>query len=535
MKKILLFTGISAISIASFADVSGPKEIEDAIFHSISPNGKYAVTESPMGMRIFDVETGKELSEWGYEPYDAGQSKCVSNNGIIVAISTEDGAPSYWKDGEWYRLPIPSSSRFSNLAQAISADGSRICGSLGVGSLSYDDDDVLMQSPCVWNAEGDGYSSPVMLPHPKYDFTGRVPQYITAIDISADGKTVIGQIRECTGRFNYPIIYKEDEKGEWSYEIPFEHLLNPDNLTIEPYPGDGPMMPQCESYMTQEEIDAYNEAFQEYIDSGYQIPCPEYQDFMTPNEIFEYNKAADEYNKLAEAYNEKYYKYFLTINALSAAAPDYDFNAVRISPDGNTYGCTVCKAIENSPNPNAPEIARSVWLFDLSTEKVTKYEKDNDLNLVYIADEGIGVATTLAGSPSQSFILKNDVATDMYSWMNARVPEYAKWMEDNMVFPYEKTYYNEEGEQESVEVDILMTGRAVTTPDFSVMILSVQNVWDFLDDGIAYIFDMQAGDGVDTIQPDSKDERIYDLYGRKLKNAEAPGIYIINGEKKAVP
>lgn len=532
-----MITGVSAISLAAFADVPDPKIIDDAIIHSISPNGKYAVSMAAAGMRIFDFETGEEfteVSEYGYEMYDAGQTKCVSNNGIIVGISS-NGAPVYWKGGEWYNLPLPDDATYSNLAQAITPDGSRICGSVGVGRFSYEED-VLMQAPCVWNAEGDEYGKPLMLPHPDYDFAGRVPQYITAIDMSADGKTIIGQVRDATGMINYPIIYKEDEKGEWTFEIPYADLINPDKLDIVSWPGDGPIQPQYESFMTPDEIEAYIKAYNDYVASGYQLPYPDYPDFMTAEEIEEYNKAVDEYNEVADVYNEKLDQYFEFMDGVSSSTPAYAFNSVRISPDGKTFGCTITVEGERDPMSWGPApTENSAWLFDLTSDKISKYEKNGDLNLYYIADDGIGIATTLAGTASNSFLLQNEEVIDMVDWMNSKNPEYASWIKENMVFPYEGEVLNEEtGEYEFVEMDVLMSGRAATTPDLSIMALSVENVWDFMDDGIAYIFDMKAGDGVESIRPAAKEKTIYDLSGRKLKNASAPGIYIINGEKKVV-
>ena len=525
------------MSLVAFAEVPEPTVIEDAIIHAISPNGKYAVSMGMKGIRIFNLETGEDYSketEWGYEMYEAGQTKCVSDNGIVVAISQES-QPVYWKDGEWYDLPLPETALFSNLAQAITPDGKRICGSIGVAGISYDDD-VLMQAPCIWNANGDGYQMPVMLPHPEFDFAGRVPQYITAIDISADGKVIIGQVRDATGMICYPIVYKENESGEWSYEIPYENLINPNHVEILPFPGDGPMMPQCESFMTPDEIDAYMKAYDDYVNSGYQLPYPEYADFMSAAEIEEYNKAVDEYNALAEAYNEKFYAYVESMEEIMATTPAYEFNSVRISPDGKTFGCTI--QVEGESDPMAwgrPAIENTVWMFDLTADKITKYEKDGDLNLYSIVDDGIGIATTLAGTASNSFILNNGETTDMVTWMNSKVPEYASWIKENMVFTYEDFVYNEELEEyEMVEKEVLMTGRAAATSDLSIVSLSVQNIWDFMDDGVAYVFDMKSGTNVNSVCPSTTEKTIFDLYGRKLNNVSAPGIYIINGKKRIV-
>ena len=161
MKRFLLLSGVSAISIAALAEVSGPRIVEDAIIHSISPNGKYAVSFGTAGMRIFDLESGEEYtrpSEYGYEMYDPGLTKCVSDNGIIVASDMMYETPVYWRNGEWHPLPRPEGSTYTNYPQAITADGRRICGTVGLAPTSYDED-ALMQGPCIWNAEGDNSAS----------------------------------------------------------------------------------------------------------------------------------------------------------------------------------------------------------------------------------------------------------------------------------------------------------------------------------------------------------------------------------------
>lgn len=537
MRKFLILTGMSAVGLASFAQTSEPTVIEDALIHSLSPNGKYAVSFGTAGMRIFDLETGEEFtqpSDFGYELYDPGLTKCVSNDGVVIASDMTDESAVYRKGGEWHYLLGLEGVSLSNYPQAITADGSRICGTVGLAPTSYDEDS-LMQGPCVWNAEGDGYGSPVLLPHPDRDFLGNVPQYITAIDMSEDGKTIIGQIRDSYGLFNYPIVYREDANGDWSYEIPHADLMNPDNLEIIPFPGVGPVMPQYETFMTQEEIDAYKEVYQNWIISGCVDPYPEYYEFMTPEEIAEYNKAADEYNALATVYNEKLDAWSTCLDTIMASSPGYEFNAVHISPDGKTYGSTIVTESEDDGFGWVRSYDRSVWLFELDSDRIFKYEKDEDLNLYYIANDGIALATTLAGSVSQSNVLQNGEVISMESWMGSKAPAYSSWMDENMVFPFENYVWNEElGYYDVVYEEVLMTGRATSTPDLSVVALSVQNVWDEMDDGNAYIFDMKVGTGVESVTPAIDGQVIYDLSGRKLNSANAPGIYIINGEKKVV-
>ncbi|MDE6552371.1 MAG: hypothetical protein K2K98_05345 [Muribaculaceae bacterium] len=537
MKKIFLLFSLTTISLSGYAELSDPIVIENASIKSISPNGKYAVSQGSSGLRILNFTQGDENSKFeesDYEEYYAGDGNCVSDNGVVVASTPTNPNAQYWKEGKWHSLPAPSYTLSSNHAQGISADGSRICGTLRVAGMGGDED-VLMVVPCIWNAEGNGYGSPIILPHPDYDFSNSVPQYITAIDISADGKVIVGQIRDVCA-LNYPIIYKENESGEWSYEIPYEYLINPDHLEAVPFPGEGPIMPQFESFMTQEEIDAYNEVYNEYVSSGYQIPCPEYWEFMSPQEIEAYNEAADEYNEKAIAYNKKFYAWADFIYGVANSSPNYAFNQVRISPDGKTIGSTVIVEGDSmDPLTGFPKVENSVWLFDLTSDKIGKYNKDGDININYIANNGVGIGTTSVGTASNSYILQDGNVIDMVTWMNSQAPQYASWMNENMIFTYDKEVFDEKtGNYDIVNTEEVLTGRATSNPDLSIMSLSVQNIWDYMDDGYAYIFDIKGGNGVETVRPATEEMIIYDLSGRKLKNATAPGIYIINGEKKVV-
>ncbi len=516
-----------------------PQRIEDAYISAISPNGVYAASQTYAGVRIFNLSNGTEDSyladpdDWSALPYGLGLGKCISDNGIVLGGTNM--SVQYWKDGEWYDLEVPDYATDTNLANAITTDGSRICGSIGVGGISWDGD-ALMQAPCIWNATEDGFGAPIMLPHPEKDFTGRIPQYVTAVDISADGKTVIGQVVTATGMLAYPILYRENENGEWSYEIPHENFLMPEGMVFPEYPGDGPEAPNVMDYMTEEEYQAYNEALNAYW--GEEIPDePKATDFMSEEAVAEYEAALEAYNKANEEWSNKFYEWFEAWDKCMETCPDYQFNSVMISSDGNHYGCTIQKQGESDPGSWSPWGSKeyNVWVFEVNGEGITKYEQTTDLNLTYLANDGIALAATSVGTVNNSYILSNGECQGMYEWMNKMCPQYATWMEENMTIEYED--YEEDpatGDWVPVERKEMMTGRPISTPDLSIMALSVQNIWDYTTEADAFIFDLKAATGVDSILPSSSEETIYDLSGRKLKNASAPGIYIINGEKKVV-
>lgn len=539
MKKLLLLTCVSAISVAATADVPQPKVFEDVFFSAMSPNGKYALSEGGGSVRIFNLETGHNddfINEDGMASYGGGNGKCVSNNGIVVGTTDYINA-EYFKDGEWYVLDAPEFAVATNVANAITPDGSRICGSIGVGDMGMAmDGDALMQVPCIWNASGDGYGMPVMLPYPEKDFTGRIPQYIMAIDISDDGKTIVGMVTSATGMINYPLIYKENEDGEWSYEIINENLLNPDNLVFPEWPGEGPDMPTQYQFMTEEELAEYQAAVDEWYASMGTISYPDINDYMSEEGFAAYTAAMDEYNKLYEVWYEKFLAWFEVHEACLDSSPGYLMNSVKISPDGKTIGCTVETVVEN-PNSWFPSYNYNVLMMDVATGAVTKYDQQPDINLTSLGNDGLALASTSVGSASDSFVIHDGKVEGMVDWMSEHCSGYATWMKENMVFDVIRMVYNPDTDDyEFVTEEMFMSGRAVGTPDLSCIALTVENTWDYETLGNGYIFDIKnyGGSGVESLRPVAGEEVIFDLSGRQLKEINAPGIYIVNGEKKVV-
>lgn len=535
MKKFFLLAALTAAGIPTvMAEVPAPVELDDAFIYALSPNGQYAVSSNSYGIKIYDLKNGQEVYEYidetGMSMVSCGIGKCVSDNGIVLG-SISDDAAQYWKDGEWYDLPIPSSVTGVCLSNAITPDASRICGSIGLNPLSLDGD-ALMQVPVVWNATADGYSQPVILPYPEKDFTGRVPQYVTAVDMSADGKVIVGQVTNATGMINYPIIYKEAADGTWSYEIVDEASLIPEGVSFGTYPGDGPTQPQPREFMSAEEEEEYDAAYQAWVESGYQPDLyPVATDFMTEEEVAEYEAAMEAFNEEYMVWEAAFDAWFDAFEKCLAQNPNFLFNSMRIGPDGKYFGGTV--SVEE-PGDDWWDVKTYIhtWIADVETMKYTKYDQQDDLNLTYLGNDGVGLASTSVNTASQSWILKHGVPQTMYYWMYSQCPEYAVYMKDNMTFGYE-SYDWETGE--STVVEELMSGRAVSTPNLEVMALTVQNIWDYMTDGEAFIFNVAEASAVNGIEAENNGETvIYDLQGRKLNNAEAPGIYIINGEKKVV-
>lgn len=536
MKKVFLLACMTvAGASAIMADVAAPIELDDVMIRALSPNGQYAVSEGMYQMKVINLLTGQIdvfMDETGMSIPSVGAGNCLSDNGIVVG-TTDNYSAQYCKEGEWYDLEIPAEATYVNLANAITPDGSRICGTLGLSTLSYDED-TLMQVPCIWDETSDGYGMPVILPHPDKDFTGRVPMYVTATDISADGKTIVGQVVNATGMICYPILYKQAADGSWSYEIPDEALLTPKDGEFPAYPGEGPDYPQMEDYMTAEEQAAYQEAYDAWILSGYQSDLyPNVDDYMTAEEKEAYDAAMNEYNVKYDEWANEFDEWFELLYEYQEKVP-YVFNSMRMGHDGLYYGGTTM--VEIAGESGAwwdTETHMNVWVSEIASGECTKYAQNDDLNLTFLANDGVALASTSIYTPSMSWVLEGGKFYTMYYWMYTHASQYAVWMKEHMTITYEG--YDEDWNP--VEVTELLSGRAVGTPDLDVVALTVQNTWDYESDadGWGYVFDMKKGSAVKGFEVENNGETVvYDLQGRKLNDAAAPGIYIINGEKKVV-
>lgn len=549
MKKFLLLAGISAVSFAAFAEVPTPLKIDDAFVYSVSPNGKYGVSNSYGGMKILDLTKESQNEAYVYPDYQTGIGRTISNNGIAVG-SMEGNSAEYWKDGEWYPLPLPANAGSTNLSNSITPDGKRICGSIGFAEMiDAFDGDAIMQVPCVWNATEDGYGMPVMLPYPKVDILGRAPQYVTAVDISEDGKTVIGQVVISTGFLNYPIVYKEDEEGNWMYLLPYYSLINPDYVLVPDNPGDAPEHVEILDYMTSEDLEAYQAAMAKYdeeIDKYYEVgdwdaPYPEYpnfEDFMGEENLAAYQAAQEKYDEEYAAWDEEYMKYSEAIDKICASSPNPVYNSIRLTPDGKKFAYTCYVEDDSDPDAWFPKVYSYNWVFDLTRHNITKYEKLDDLAMYFLGDNGTMLACNLSGEVTQSYILENGYTIPVQSWISSMVAPYGEWMDENLSREIENWYFDptigEDGEWIQEYYDAVVTGRATATPDFSKVVLSVEDL-EYVTDGTVYVFDIAEGVAdVNAVEAVKGEETIYDLSGRKLNRATAPGIYIVNGQKKVV-
>lgn len=534
----------AAIATASLvnAEVAAPIHISNSCINNMSPDGTIGVSQGySTGAKILDLASGNLLYEIPSDEMENigvgfGVGNGISNTGIVL-ISTDGFLAEYWKDGKIYTLDYPEEAIGNNSANGITPDGSRICGYVGVFGETENEDDVLRNLPCIWNFEGDNeYSKPIILPHPERDFTGRIPQYVMANYISEDGKTILGSLVDCVGYMSYPILWKEDENGEWSYEVIHEELYHPEGFEFPAFPGEwtGGNYPMPYDFMSEEEQAAYDAAYAAYEAGGYVGAEPNPADYMTQEEIDAYNEYSDQYNAWVDQFNawlDAYSEYV-------AACPSFDMNSFHLSGNGK-YMTTSASTPIDDPMEWRPVSSYSPWVFDLTEGTISKYTDIGNIMATYVADDGTVLATSASITDRQRFayVIAGGNCLGMQEWIASKVPSYGTWISENMTFPVIIDSEWDEIHDRWIDTteDMTLTGVPTGTPDLSKIGVWINNEWDFATESEAYIFDIEAGvNSVDRINAASEGKVIYDLSGRKLREISAPGIYIIDGKKTMV-
>lgn len=508
MKKSLLFClAVAACVSPALAETKTPTIYPDASFQHISANGQIAVSELYGTITIYNLSTGEQTVfgpdyEAGiYTDYSLGSGNCVTADGSIILGSEGFDKGMYLQDGEWHEVDVPNPDKTNSL-NGITPDGSRICGN--VGTATMDDayyEDVTMNAPAYWNrnADGKGYGTYNLLPAPKLDFFGRAPQYVKAIAISSDGKTIVGQITDARGMYQYPIVYLQDSDDNWSYILPTEKLFNPDKISMTEYPGESPNKPDPTEFMSgQRKID-YQTAY-----DNYDWPNPE--DYMTDEEKSKYSEAMEEYDTAYEkwsqewdAWNENYY-------LIVESSPNFITNNVFLSTDGKKVVTTITKEeLSDTPGPWGMPIYINIntpCSIDIASGELTAVDSEISCAVSGVADNDIILANNEVGStPMIGYIIKNGEIQTIDEYINSVNHEYGEWIKKNMT--HEMSIWDFENEEE-IYVEYTFTGVPVVTPDLSVIAIWNDCSWDEFSFAESVVFDMSQTSGIASISADNK-------------------------------
>lgn len=563
MKKTLLL-GFALATCFGSGYAAEPMTLKGASVQQISADGHYAVSEVYGTVIIYDLKTGDianifEPDEDYIYSYSLGLGNCVTADGSIILGSTKESSNAcYLQNGEWHDLNVPTSDdgeELINLSNGITPDGSRICGSIGLVQMTLED--ALMMIPGYWDRNADGtYGEYKLLPYPGTDLFGKTPQYITAIAISSDGKTIVGQVRDCRGMYHYPIVYTEDAQGKWSYSLPTKDLFNPNGIELAPDPGESPAWPYYANYMTEAEITEYEAAEEAYY-AGELDEYPDFKDFMGEESLAKYNAAKDEYDE----WEAKYDAYTDSYMEISETSPNFLFNNVYISTDGKKVVGTLTRE-EESDTPSWGWGPSSITIntpcsVEIATGKLTAVDTEISCMVSGVADNDIILASNEVGSiPMTGYVIKDGEMQTIDAYIASKSATYGEWIKTNMT--HEAIIGWDDDYNEIIE-EVVYTGVPVATPDMSFIAIWNDCGWDYDTEYFAEttVFDMTATGGISSIIVSdsnlSVDEngnlnvpdgfvsvQIYNVNGACVKSVEtvgtvdmnlASGVYIAKGTR----
>lgn len=547
MNKIFNLGAIVALILSSTGPAMAVESIvKGASLNAISADGVWVAGVIGSGdILIRNLSTGQDYTSFtdgAQTNYGIGQgSNPISNTGVVTGTTTFNNA-AYWEAGEWHELPTPNANYISN-AMSITPDGSRICG--GVGGAAFAGDDTgIMLLPAIWQRQSNGtYGEPIILPHPEYDYTGRKPQYITAVTISADGKTVGGLVRDNSGFMEEPIVYRQDDSGNWSYSLLYPQLINPKGVSFPPYPGSFDISaPDKEEFMTPEELDAY----QREIDAN-RSPNPD--DYLTPSELLDFTAA---YNDWVTKYNDWAKKYLAFEEAYNASRREgfmFVFNNAALSANGKYFVTT--REISYVEDPlDGPKSRFCPVLMNVDGSGYTELNgTENDLSLMM---SGVALDGSVLANyrdpyellPRRAYIFppNTTAAMPLEDYIAPTNPQVADWMRENMTHEVYTAYNRTE--------NYMCSGVPIGTPDLSTMICFVEaETWvETTDDYYySYIFNTGLsvyvdkvieesdsrisvdGNGMISLKGDFVSLRIYDTAGHNLLNFTNPSGTISTG------
>lgn len=576
-KTLLLLSALLMTSMQVFADDFKARMLEMAPFMSVSENGKYGIfsingimlcivdLNDPNSANMFMDDRGYDAFQNEYLPgygTSVAADGTAVGNAVLYELTSEttysmtDNAVVYTGDGLKI-LPSPRPDLY-NMAHAITPDGSVICGNVGNDEFGIDSKKIMVV-PAVWyrNASGE-YDRYELLPHPETDFLGGIPQYVTAIAISADGNTVAGTVTATSGFWTYPIVYKRDAAtGKWSYTLPAQELFHTHpEVTVPENPGD---YPGKQDYISEESRTAYENALAEWNAAGGSdwSTYPYIDDYMTEEENAAYEAACVAYEEAKAAYDA-------AVDAATAGSVTMTFNNVVLSPDGKLYSSTYTPsngwiAMIKGEGKNArlisPKYSRILnagkgnrvarettageeyttatsFVFNLEDGSYKTYTGQEGVNVTCAANDGIFLGYSGdVYTPTAVVIDPRKGVCKMQDYYQESCPEMAAWINANMV--HEVEAYDWELDTYTGK-EMVISGIPYCTPDMKTVVSYAYNTFDYNTDAyyFGYVFQGLPGIGAGTdgiasaVKDADKDVQYFTIDGRRV-GAPAKGLNII--------
>lgn len=493
MKRILSV----GLGLAALAAMAAPSKIHSDLFqgeciHSFSSNGEWMVSEleAERSLLIRNLVTGQI---WTYfsDGMDNGidytlcMTRDVSDDGTVIA--EVQNVPSYWKNGKWTKLN-GAEGAMAAIIGAITPDGSVI-----VGSVSSSTSRVTY--PCVWYRQEDGtYGDIQFLPSPARNSVENGAQYVNANAISDDGKTIAVCYRSGSGFNNIPYVYMQDENGKWTSKPLGDTLIQEAYKDLPKSPGGyrGPSAPNFEAYMTPEEIEEFYKASDDWVNEQYANGISE-DEILVGGYLLAAEFMSEEnrrkYEPLAQAFANAYLpwakamaEYNAQLDAVAEKMISFEFNNVFISPDGKYVYATAYKSkMEDPTNPEYGMVDYHAPVrFDVATGEATLYPFEYDMMITCITED--------------YSILGWDFDRDLYLYRPAyiipggtteviEIPEYFndmgnayayEWFEENL---YQEVLIGFTQTGAYMWDDKWCVGKPVATPDMSLWGFGVSTLY----------------------------------------------------------
>ena len=408
--------------------------------------------------------------------------------------------------------------------------------------------DRLMLYPVVWTLNADGVYVCQELPHPTKDFTGRVPQYVTAMDISADGNTIVGQVVDYSGFYIVPILYTRNAEGAWSYQLLAEdQVYDKEKAAKLPEWVEQPEMPRAEDYMSAADVDAYNTAVKKYNDAYQRYLAGDIKEedlpAMPDKEFYISDEAqAAAYAAAVAKYNEDNAAWYAAYEAFDEALTEaitgknFEFNSIHITPNGK-YILTDLKEPDPDPDPMAwfPESIYTNCVFDLTKVDTPMLTTSSNMLSTGILDNGFFVVA----APKSDYARSSYVATPgsnhltpIADWCKASGNTAAgEYITSEMLFDLINYVWDEASESyvEETVSDSLITGTGIFSADGKTFVTWLQDPGT--NEFVTYTVNLENSvlNGIQSVKHSATEQNVlrreyYNVQGQRIA-APIQGVY----------
>ncbi len=534
--KFRTLTFSAALAIALSATAQNMKMYNGVSFDKASPNGKWLVENIAGAMTIYDVVNDKTYSlpesNSDTEMYSPGLGNSVSNSGKVCGFSMTKDA-FLWSNGtvDYDILEQPTGHGTSfNGAQSFSSDERYIVGALGWNNASLSGNS-MMAYPVIWTLNDNNTYSCTALPYLAKDFAKATPQYVIAMVVSDDGRTVAGNLVSGNGRYKFPIIFKKNDAGEWNYTLLGKtEIYDESRLSELPDIPVEPDEPNYEDYMSESDKAAYNAAVEYYeeqldlynqgiIDTMPTKPVP--GNYITDKtKLAEYTADVQDYVAKQKEFVAAQKKYQTALDNITTGQY-FMQNNLFLSANGRYLATSL----------NKPSGITTPGYFDLTEEDPKFVEMTGESYSMYstgiLNDATIFAATPVTDVTRDTYVIKNDgnkMPISFYDYLLTRNATAAQWLKDN------NTYTTENGVA-------IVSGTVHTNADGTVFTSYYTDLYsDENQTRKSYVIDLNATTSIDNASTDAQPMVNVAVNGKTLSvsgNAKETDIYDISGRNVA--